>query len=197
MSKESISGLIGKNVRLGPYPVEKLKRVDHPTTKITGNVAQVSERDSGFIRAALTRLHIGLESGYDSVLKFMDKGVTAAEHIEGGKNVVASGISLCEYVLLGAGGKKMWREHAIATAKVLSEINPDYIRIRTLTINNKMPLYNEVVNGYFVRSNDEDIVREERIIIENLNCTSNFISDHATNLLQELEGKLPGDKKNS
>ena len=144
--------------------------------------------------AGLTRLHIGLESGYDPVLEFMDKGVTSAEHIKGGKNVVASGISLCEYVLLGAGGKKMWPEHAIATAKVLSEINPDYVRIRTLTVNKQMPLYNEVVNGKFVRSNDENTVREEHIIVENLNCTSNFISDHATNLLQELEGKLPGDK---
>ena len=89
----------------------------------------------------------------------------------------------------------MWPERAIATAKVLSEINPDYIRIRTLTVNKQMPLYKEVVNGEFVRSNDEDTVREERIIIENLNCTSNFISDHTTNLLQELEGKLPGDKE--
>ena len=58
-----------------------------------------------------------------------------------------------------------------------------------------MPLYKEVVNGEFVRSNDEDTVREERIIIKNLNCTSNFISDHTTNLLQELEGKLPDDKE--
>ncbi len=145
--------------------------------------------------AGLSRLHIGLESGYDPVLGFMDKGVTAAEHIKGGKNVVASGISLCEYVLLGVGGKKMWPEHAAATGRVLSEINPDYIRVRTLTINNQMPLFDEVANGNFVRSNDEDTIGEERLIIENLNCTSNFISDHTTNLLQELEGKLPGDKE--
>ena len=145
--------------------------------------------------AGLTRLHIGLESGYDPVLQFLDKGVTAADHIKGGKNVVASGISLCEYVLLGAGGKKMSAEHAVATGKVLNEINPDYIRIRTLTINKQMPLYNEVINGNFVRSNDEDIIREERIIVENLNCTSNFVSDHTTNLLQELDGKLPDDKE--
>ena len=58
-----------------------------------------------------------------------------------------------------------------------------------------MPLYDEVVNGNFVRSNDEDIIREERIIIQNLNCTSNFVSDHTTNLLQELDGKLPDDKE--
>jgi len=145
--------------------------------------------------AGLTRLHVGLESGYDPVLEFLDKGATAADHIKGGKNVVASGISLCEYVLLGAGGKRLWLENAVATGKVLSEINPDYVRIRTLTINRQMPLHNEVINGNFVRANDEDIIREERIIVENLNCTSNFISDHTTNLLQELEGKLPDDKK--
>jgi radical SAM superfamily enzyme YgiQ (UPF0313 family) len=145
--------------------------------------------------AGLSRLHMGLESGYDPVLGLMDKGVTAAEHIKGGKNVVASGISLCEYVLVGVGGKKMWPEHAAATGRVLSEINPDYIRVRTLTINNQMPLFDEVANGNFIRSNDEDMIREERMIIENLNCNSNFISDHTTNLLQELEGKLPGDKE--
>ena len=97
--------------------------------------------------AGLSRLHIGLESGYDPVLKFMDKGVTAADHIAGGKKVVASGISLSEYVILGMGGKKMWREHAMATARVLNEINPDFIRFRTLTIQDRMPLHNDVVSG--------------------------------------------------
>jgi hypothetical protein len=145
--------------------------------------------------AGISRLHFGLESGSDTVLKFMDKGVTAADQIKGGKNVVASGISLCEYVLLGAGGKNGWMEHAVATGKVLSEINADYIRMRTLTINNQMPLFGEIQNGNFIRSNDEEIIREERVIIENLNCTSNLISDHITNLLQELEGKLPDDKE--
>ena len=144
--------------------------------------------------AGLSRLHLGLESGYDPVLQFMDKGITAAELVKGGKNVVASGISLSEYVLLGAGGKKMFLEHAQETARVLSEINADYIRIRTLTINNQMPLYEEVEKGNFIRSNDEDLAREERVLIENLNCTSNFVSDHTTNLFQEFDGKIPDDK---
>jgi hypothetical protein len=145
--------------------------------------------------AGLSRLHIGLESGYDPLLKYMDKGVTAAEHIKGGKNIVASGISLCEYVLLGLGGKKMWREHATETARVLNEINPDFIRVRTLTIKAGMPLYDEVKNGNFVRQTDEEIIEEEKIFIEGLDCQSNFISDHITNLLQEIEGKLPEDKE--
>ncbi len=146
-------------------------------------------------RAGLSRLHIGLESGYDPLLQYMDKGVTAAEHIKGGRNVVASGISLCEYVVLGLGGKKMWREHAIQTARVLNEIDPDFIRVRTLVINSKMPLYDEMENGNFVRATDEEIIAEERLLIEHLDCHSNYVSDHITNLLQEIEGKLPQDKE--
>ena len=145
--------------------------------------------------AGLSRLHIGLESGYDPVLEYMDKGVTAAEHIKGGKNIVESGISLSEYVLLGLGGKGMWREHATETAKVLNQINPDFIRVRTLTIKPGMPLYDEVKNGNFIRETEEEIIEEEKIFIENLDCQSNFVSDHITNLLQETEGKLPEDKE--
>lgn len=145
--------------------------------------------------AGLNRLHIGMESGYDPLLEYMDKGVTAADHIAGGQNIVASGISLSEYVLLGMGGKKMWREHATETARVLNEIDDaDFIRARTLTIKEGMPLYDEVKEGKFERATDEEIVEEEKLLIENLNCRSTFVSDHITNLLQEVQGKLPEDK---
>ena len=145
--------------------------------------------------AGLSRLHIGLESGYDPLLNYMDKGVTAAEHIAGGKKVMASGISLSEYVILGLGGRKMWREHALQSARVLSEINPDFIRVRTLSVNKRMPLYDEVASGSFIRSTDEEILEEEKLLIEHLECSSNLVSDHITNLLQEIEGKLPQDKE--
>ena len=145
--------------------------------------------------AGLSRLHIGLESGYDPLLQYMDKGVTAAEQIKGGRNIVESGISLSEYVILGLGGKGMWREHATQTARVLNEIDPDFIRVRTLTINNGMPLHDEVENGNFIRATDEEILEEERLLIEHLECHSNYVSDHISNLLQEIEGKLPQDKR--
>lgn len=144
--------------------------------------------------SGLSRIHIGLESGYDPLLEFMDKGATAADHIQGGRNVVASGISLCEYVVLGLGGVKMWREHATETAKVINEINPEYIRLRTLAITGDMILHQEVESGNFVRSTDEQIIEEEKLFIQNLNCHSNLVSDHATNLLREIEGRLPDEK---
>lgn len=145
-------------------------------------------------QSGLSRLHIGLESGYDPLLQYMDKGVTAAEHIKGGQNVVQSGISLSEYVVLGLGGKKWWREHAIQTAKILNEIDPDFIRVRTLTVNDRMPLRDDVESGSFIRLTDEEILEEENLFIEHLECHSNFVSDHITNLLQEIEGKLPEAK---
>jgi biotin synthase-like enzyme len=144
--------------------------------------------------AGLTRIHIGLESGSDTVLKVMDKGVTAAEHIAGGRKVVEAGISLSEYVLLGLGGQGLWREHALETARVLSAINPDYIRIRTLGIYPGLEMCKDVESGVFVRQSDEGMVEELRLMIENLECTSNLVSDHIGNLLQEVEGTLPGDK---
>jgi len=144
--------------------------------------------------AGLTRLHIGLESGYDAVLKMTDKGVTAEEQITGGRRVVEAGIQLSEYYLVGLGGRGMWRENAIETARVLSAINPDFIRLRTLSIYPPMPMYQDIVDGTFELPTDEEMIDELRLMIENLDCESNFVSDHINNLLQGVEGKLPGDK---
>jgi radical SAM superfamily enzyme YgiQ (UPF0313 family) len=146
-------------------------------------------------RAGLSRIHIGLETGYDPLLLYMKKGVTAQEHIDAGKKVRASGISLSEYVVLGLGGKGMWMEHAIETARVLNQIDPDFIRVRTLMVLKSMPLYEKIEKGEFFLANDDEIVMEERRLIEHLNgITSTFVSDHILNLLEEVEGTLPEGK---
>ena len=146
-------------------------------------------------QAGLDRLHIGLESGSDAVLKMMNKGVTAAKHIEGGRKVMASGIALSEYVLLGLGGQALWREHALETARVLNAINPDFIRIRTLAIYPGIAMCEDVERGDFLRQTDEAMVEELRLLVENLDCTSTLASDHIGNLLQDVQGKLPDDKE--
>jgi len=145
--------------------------------------------------AGLTRLHIGLESGSDTVLKFMNKGVTKAEHIECGKKVKESGIELSEYVLLGLGGKKWWEEHALETADALNRINPDFIRFRTLKVLKGMLLYEKLESGDFLLPGDEDILHEERLLMGHLQgITSTVKSDHVLNLLEEVDGRLPDDK---
>jgi len=147
-------------------------------------------------QAGLSRIHIGLESGYDSLLQYMKKGVTAKEHIQAGRNVVESGISLSEYVMPGLGGQQWWREHAVETAKVLNQINPDFIRLRTLYVRKDMPLFGKVEKGEFVLNPDDAVVSEIRLFIETLNgIRSRVASDHILNLLEEVQGKLPEEKE--
>ncbi len=146
-------------------------------------------------QAGLSRIHVGLESGYDPLLKLIQKGVTAHELIEAGKKVKQAGISLSEYIMPGLGGKKMWKEHALETARVLSEINPDFIRVRTFKALQIMPIYKRIESGELVLMSDDEIIEEERLLIENLNgITSYFASDHILNLLEELEGQFPDVK---
>ena len=146
--------------------------------------------------AGLTRLHIGLESGSNALLKYMNKGVTKEEHIECGQKVKESGIELSEYVVLGLGGKKWWKEHAQETADALNRIDPDFIRFRTLKVLRDMPLYQKVESGDFVILHEEEILIEEKYLIERLEgITSTIKSDHILNLLEEVDGKLPEDKE--
>ncbi len=128
--------------------------------------------------------------------KFVQKGVTAQELIDAGQKVKQSGISLSEYIMPGLGGKTMWREHAIETARVLSQIDPDFIRVRTFKALEIMPIYRRIEAGELELMNDDEIIAEERLLIENLDgITSYFASDHILNLLEELDGKFPEAKE--
>jgi radical SAM superfamily enzyme YgiQ (UPF0313 family) len=146
-------------------------------------------------KAGLSRIHIGMETGYGPLLDLMKKGVTPEEQVLGGRNVVKSGISLSEYVMPGLGGERWWREHAVETARVLNQINPDYIRFRTLYVRQNMPLFEKVEKGEFVRPSDDQIVAEIRLFLETLDgIRSTIVSDHILNLLEEIQGKLPQEK---
>jgi len=144
--------------------------------------------------AGLSRLHIGLESGSNLVLSYVEKGVTAEEHIVGGKKVKGAGISLCEYVMPGLGGRKMSSDHVIGTATVLNEIDPDHIRLRTLHIHQGVPLWSKVEAGDFELQTEDEVVEEIGKLIEKLEVTSELKSDHILNLLPEVEGKFPEAK---
>jgi radical SAM superfamily enzyme YgiQ (UPF0313 family) len=146
--------------------------------------------------AGLTRLHLGLETGSDFLLRYMRKGTTKEQHIIAGRRIKESGIELSEYVIAGLGGKTWWREHALETADALNRIDPDFIRIRTLKVTKSMLLYRKVESGEFVIEHDEEILAELRLLIEHLEGIGSFVkSDHILNLLEEVEGKLPDDKK--
>jgi hypothetical protein len=147
--------------------------------------------------AGLDRVHIGLESGSDEVLGFVQKGATARQHIEAGRKVIAAGMTLSEYIMPGLGGVAWSRENALETARVLNAIDPHHIRIRSLRIPARTPLFLDKLAGRFQVLPDDDTVREIRLLIESLDgIHSTLSSDHIMNLLEEVQGTLPQDKIN-
>jgi radical SAM superfamily enzyme YgiQ (UPF0313 family) len=146
--------------------------------------------------AGLSRIHIGMESGCDEVLSLIHKGVTAADHIQAGLNIKQAGIELSEYVMPGLGGKKWTRQHALDTARVINAINPDFIRLRTLHVVPGTGLDELMKKGEFHPLTDDEILGEIKLFIENLDVQGTYLaSDHVLNLLEELEGIFPEDKK--
>ena len=144
--------------------------------------------------AGLSRVHVGLESGCDEVLAYMEKGVTAEGHISGGRKLVEAGIELSEYVMPGLGGRKWSEKHALESARVLSQIDPDFIRVRSLGVSKALALHERVESGDFQPLDEDEMVVELGVLIENLDCNSYLASDQMVNLLWEVEGQLPQDK---
>lgn len=131
--------------------------------------------------AGLSRLHVGLESGDNEVLKLADKGVTAEEQILGGKKAKQAGFELSEYVMPGLGGQELSDQHALNTARVLNEINPDFIRMRPFVVAPPLPLYQDYEKGTFNLSSPHERLQELKILIKNLNVTSRVCFDHFLN----------------
>jgi radical SAM superfamily enzyme YgiQ (UPF0313 family) len=145
-------------------------------------------------QAGLTRLHVGLETGDRELLKEIEKGATPEEMIEAGKRAKEAGFEYSLYVLLGIGGEEKWEQHARGTAEVLNQIDPHFIRVRTFIPQPDSPLYEAMVKGRFQPASPETILKETKLLLQKLQVTSQFLSDHISNLLP-LHGKLPEDKE--
>jgi len=154
-------------------------------------LARKSLEDLKAIHAAgLDRLHVGLETGDDELLKRVKKGVTASEHIEGGRKAMEAGFQLSEYWMPGLGGKEWWESHARNTARVLNEINPHYIRSRPFVPSPGSPILEDFQSGAFQTLSGEEQLKELRVMIEELEVTSKVCFDHAGNYWRNRRGNL-------
>jgi radical SAM superfamily enzyme YgiQ (UPF0313 family) len=146
--------------------------------------------------AGLTRIHVGMESGSEKVLKLIKKGITQSDIVEGGRRVVDAGISLSEYIMPGIGGKTLSEEHARETARLLNAVEPEFIRVRTFAMHPASPMKKMVEDGTFVPMNDEEIVEEIRILVSCLDTMHSYFScaDFSLNLLMHVDGYLDAKK---
>ena len=142
----------------------------------------------------LSMVYMGLESGCDEVLKLMRKGHTAAEIVAMGQKVRACGIALSVTAITGLGGPELLERHAIETAQAFNAMNPAYIGMLTLMVEEGTPLYDWVHEGSFQLLTQPQVLQETRLLVEHLDTPGSvFRMNHASNYLV-LKGTLNEDK---
>jgi hypothetical protein len=178
-----------------------LKEAFPETKRVTSyarsqTIAKINDQNlSRMAGAGLNRIHIGMESAEDRVLALVKKGTNKETQIRAGKKVKQAGMELSEYFMPGIGGKTFTRENALETADALNQINPDFIRLRTLAIPDNVALFKDFNAGTFHPMGDRQVAEEILLFIQSLEgINSTLKSDHILNLFQEVEGALPKDK---
>ena len=180
-----------------------LKQTFPQVRRITsyGRAADLARHDADCFAelkaAGLDRIHSGFESGSDKVLELIHKGCTAEQEIKAGKAVKAGGIELSVYFMPGIGGKSLSKENAEGTAHVVNEVDPDFLRVRTAAVKPGTDLYEEYREGRYSLCGDDDKVQEIRRVIDLADgISTQIVSDHMVNLLQDVEGPMcPGAAK--
>ena len=143
----------------------------------------------------LTMVYMGLESGCDDVLKLMRKGHMSAEIIGMGQKIRRNGIALSVTAITGLGGPELMERHAVETAKAFNAMNPEYIGMLTLMVEPGTPLYDWVREGKFQLLTQPQVLRETRLLVENLDSPGSvFRMNHASNYLV-LKGTLNQDRE--
>lgn len=140
-------------------------------------------------------IYIGAESGSDKVLKDICKGATRAEIIEAVRKIEDSGIKASVTFISGMGGRDGWEDHAVQTGTMISEMEPSYVGLLTLMVEQEAPLYQDIQSGKFQLLSAEEVVAETLLMLKHTDVKRNcvFRSNHASNYVS-LRGDLPKDK---
>ena len=93
------------------------------------------------------------------------------------------------------GGKALWKEHAVETGKMITEMNASYVGLLTLMLEPDVPLAEDIRSGKFQVLTGEEVVQETYLLLQNAEpagpCV--FRSNHASNYVS-LRGNLPQDR---
>lgn len=132
--------------------------------------------------AGLDMVYMGIESGDPQILADIHKGVSREQLGEAGRKLAECGIMCSATLISGLGGRQRLREHAVASASLISEIKPAYVGFLTLMIDRDAPIYPRIESGELALLDPEDIVEEMRLFLENVDSEGTvFRANHASN----------------
>ena len=173
----------------------KLERVG-----IYGNAQDILRKTDEELKELLERrlsiIYLGLESGNDEVLRRAKKGATSPEMIDAVKKAQEAGLAVSVIAVLGLAGVDLWHQHAVDTGQAVSAMDPAYFSLLSLMVVPGTELHRLVTAGEFVVPEPLEMLKEMRVIIENMERVSHcvFRTNHASNYLP-LAGTLPQDKE--
>jgi radical SAM superfamily enzyme YgiQ (UPF0313 family) len=143
--------------------------------------------------AGITRIHSGLETGDPVTLAAIGKGVTPDEASAAFAHLMAAGIELSVYVMVGVAGAERWREHAEGTALVLNRASPDFVRLRTFVPIPGTLWHDRWRRGDLTLLDAHQAVAEIRHLVERLTGPTTLLSDHISNFV-DVHGRIPEDR---
>lgn len=160
------------------------------------DILNKSEQDIKLLeKNGLKMLYVGIESGNNKVLENINKGITSEKIIEAGKKAIRCNMLLSVTLISGIGGINMWKEHAIDSARVVSAINPHYVGLLTLMVDESTDLQQKINNREMILLTPKQILKETYEFINNLDVSECiFRSNHASNYVS-LSGTVNKDKK--
>jgi radical SAM superfamily enzyme YgiQ (UPF0313 family) len=138
---------------------------------------------------------MGPETGDDVTFKRIAKGSDFDEHVEASRRAHEAGMKVSAIFLLGAGGAERSKEHAESSARLITEMNPEFVSALTLTIVPGTPIAKMQAQGKFTLPSVTRMLEELRTIVAGASPTDSvFRTNHASNYLP-LAGRLPKDRE--
>ena len=172
----------------------RMKRVSAYATAM--NINDKSVDDLKRLRElGLSLLYMGPETGDDVTFKRIAKGSSFDEHVEAARRAHEAGMKVSAIFLLGAGGTERSKEHAEGSAKLITEMDPEFVSALTLTVIPGTPIDKMQAQGKFTLPTVTRMLEELRTIVAEASPTDAvFRTNHASNYLP-LAGRLPQDRE--
>ncbi len=130
----------------------------------------------------LREISLGVESGDDWTLDRVTKGYHAEDILRECRKLEEAGIEYWITFLNGIGGKSHWREHALRSAEVFSQLHPKVVGTGGLTLFPDTVLFAEAGTGEFDPLDEEGLMEELLLFVENLDCDCRFITHHTSSM---------------
>lgn len=171
-----------------------------PSVKTIGCFARITDISlktddelASLSQAGYDGLTIGIETGDDKALKFMNKGYEASEIVRQCQRLDRAGIHCSFFYLVGISGTGRGKTGAKATADICNQLHPSLIGVNMLTIYPDSELYEEIQNGNWEEESEIEKYKEIRTLLENLTIPVQFAALGASNAFR-FQGSLPEDR---